>query len=220
MSVAFTSTQSAPDRTRAALGSIGSVSLFDRNNTIFAEGDEAEHVYKVVSGGVRLCKMLQDGRRQIVEFALPGDYFGIDWLERHALTAEAMVDTTTVCYGRGRLTRLGDENRDVRAEIFSTLRHDLWAAQNHLVILGRQSARERVAAFLLQLLERRREGAKNKLDLPMTRQDIADYLGLTIETVCRVLTALKREGVIDIPDRHSLTVRNAEALEDACTAED
>jgi CRP/FNR family nitrogen fixation transcriptional regulator len=195
------------------------VALFNRNCTIFNEGDDATHAYKVVSGGVRLCKVLPDGRRQIAEFALPGDYFGIDWLERHALTAEALVDTTTICYGRNRLERLGEEDREVRAELFSTLRHDLWAAQNHLVILGRQSARERVASFLLQLHERRKSGGRNRLDLPMTRQDIADYLGLTIETVCRVLTALKREGIIAIPDRHALDIRSLDALDNASCAE-
>lgn len=224
MSVAFQtpaakSFRPAPDNARSGLGAIGSVSLFDRNKTIFSEGEEASHVYKVVSGGVRLCKMMQDGRRQIAEFALPGDYFGLDWLGEHALTAEALTDTATICYARSRLDRLGDEDRAVRTELYATLRHDLWAAQNHLVILGRQSARERVASFLVQLIERRKSADRSKLDVPMTRQDIADYLGLTIETVCRVLTALKRDGVIDIPSRHTITVRNAAALRNACSTE-
>jgi len=201
-----------PETSRSALGAIGTVSLFDRNSTIYSEGDASSHVYKVVNGGVRLCKMMPDGRRQIAEFALPGDYFGIDWLDQYALTAEALADTTAICFARSRLDRLGDENHEVRAELYSTLRHDLWAAQNHLIILGRQSARERVAWFLVQLIERRGAGEGDALDLPMTRQDIADYLGLTIETVCRVLTAFKRKGIIDIPDRHSIVVCDAGAL--------
>jgi CRP/FNR family nitrogen fixation transcriptional regulator len=195
-----------------ALCAIGSVSLFARNSTIYTEGDDANHAYKVVSGGVRLCKMMADGRRQIAEFALPGDYFGIDWLAHHALTAEALCDTTAICYSRVRLERLGDEDRAVRAELFSTLRHDLWAAQNHLIILGRQKARERVASFLVQLTERKRAGDRATLRIPMTRQDIADYLGLTIETVCRILTALKRERLIVIPNRRTISVRNLTAL--------
>ena len=107
----------------------------------------------------------------------------------------------------------------MRTELYATLRHDLWAAQNHLVILGRQSARERVASFLVQLIARRKSADHSKLEVPMTRQDIADYLGLTIETVCRVLTALKRDGVIDIPNRHTITVRNAAALRNACSSD-
>lgn len=197
---------------KSPLSSFGTVSHFSRNNTIFSEGDDAEYSYRVVTGAVRLSKMMPDGRRQIAEFALPGDFFGINWLREHALTAEAITDVTLICYGRGRLERLGDENRDIRAELFSTLRHDLWAAQNHLLILGRQSANERVASFLVQLMERGKQADKRSIDIPMTRQDIADYLGLTIETVCRALSKLRQSGLIDIPGRHEIVVRNTAAL--------
>ncbi len=205
---------------RSTLASLGTISHFDRNATIFSEGDEADYSYKVLTGAVRLSKMMSDGRRQIAEFALPGDFIGINWLEEHAMTAEALNDVTVVSYARGRLERLGDENREIRAELFANLRHDLWAAQNHLVILGRQSALERVANFLVQLLERSRSADKTRLDVPMTRQDIADYLGLTIETVCRMLTKLKVSGIIGIPDRHTITVRNAPGLRRAAQPEE
>lgn len=208
----------APEPT-SALSAFGTVSHYKRNNTIAGEGEDAEYSYKVVSGAVRLSKMMQDGRRQIAEFALPGDFFGINWLPDHALTAEALTDVTLICYARGRLERLGDENREIRAELFSTLRHDLWAAQNHLVILGRQNANERVASFLFQLMERSKQADKRRIDIPMTRQDIADYLGLTIETVCRSLTKLKRAGIIDIPHRHEIVVRNTAALRRAAQSE-
>ena len=165
---------------RSALASLGAITHFGRNNTVFAEGDPADYSYKVVAGAVRLSKMMSDGRRQISEFALPGDFFGINWLEEHAVTAEALNDVSLICYARGRLDRLCDENREVREEIFSNLRHDLWAAQNHLVILGRQSALERVASFFVHLAERSRTTDKSKIDVPLTRHDIADYLGLTI----------------------------------------
>jgi len=205
---------------KSSLSGFGAVSHYTRNNTIFSEGDDAEYSYRVVSGAVRLSKMMSDGRRQIAEFALPGDFFGINWLQDHALTAEALTDVTLICYGRGRLERLGDENREVRAELFSTLRHDLWAAQNHLVILGRQSANERVASFLVQLMDRSRQADKRTIEIPMTRQDIADYLGLTIETVCRSLTKLKQAGIIDIPSRHEIAVRNTAALRRAAQPEE
>ncbi|HJW41868.1 MAG TPA: helix-turn-helix domain-containing protein [Rhizomicrobium sp.] len=205
---------------RPSLSSLGTVVHFRRNATIFSEGGAADHAYKIVSGAVRLSKMMSDGRRQIAEFALPGDFIGINWLDEHAMTAEALNDATLVAYGRGRLERLGDENREVRAELFANLRHDLWAAQNHLVILGRQSALERVAGFLLQLLARSESEDGNRIGIPMTRQDIADYLGLTIETVCRMLTKLKTSGSIGIPDRHTITVRNTAALKRAAQPEE
>ena len=205
---------------RSALASLGAISHFGRNHTIFAEGDVADHSYKVLKGAVRLSKMMSDGRRQISEFALPGDFFGINWLEEHALTAEALNNVSLICYARGRLDRLCDENRDVRQEIFANLRHDLWAAQNHLVILGRQSALERVASFFVHLAERSRATDRHRIDVPMTRQDIADYLGLTIETVCRMLTKLKNSGIIDIPDRHTIHVRNMAGLKRAAQPEE
>jgi len=203
---------SQPQQVASPLAALGTVACYARNQTIFSEGDDADYSYKVVSGAVRLSKMMSDGRRQIAEFALPGDYFGINWLEEHAMTAEALNEVNLVCYARGRLERLGDENRAVRAELFANLPHELWAAQNHLVILGRQSALERTASFLVQLIDRRQVAKNDTLDIPMTRQDIADYLGLTIETVCRMLTKLKHAGIIAIPDRHTIVVRNAAAL--------
>ena len=190
--------------TRSPLAMLGSISRFERNATVFTEGDDAAYSYKVISGAVRLSKIMSDGRRQIAEFALPGDFFGIDWLDEYALTAETLSDVTVVRFARGRLAQLGDENREARAEIFSTLRHDLWAAQNHLVILGRQSALERVASFLVQLIERNKTQDKTMISLPMTRLDIADYLGLTIETVCRMLAKLNQSAIIDIPNRHEI----------------
>jgi CRP-like cAMP-binding protein len=205
--------------TRSPLTMLGTISRFDRNSTIFNEGDDAAYSYKVITGAVRLSKIMSDGRRQIAEFALPGDFFGIDWLEEYALTAETLCDVTVVRFGRGRLAQLGDDNREARAEIFSTLRHDLWAAQNHLVILGRQSALERVASFLVQLIERNRSNDKTTIALPMTRQDIADYLGLTIETVCRMLAKLKQRSIIGIPNRHAIDVRNLGALRRAARPE-
>ena len=199
---------------------MGAVANFRRNTTIFNEGDEAEYSYKVVSGAVRLSKMMSNGRRQVAEFALPGDFIGLNWLNEHAMTAETLSDVTLICYSRSRLDRLSDENPEIRAELFSTLRHDLWAAQNHLVLLGRQSALERVACFLLDMMARGKNIGKDMIPLPMARRDIADYLGLTIETVCRMLTRLKQCCTIDIPNRHSIIVRNLRALQRTANPEE
>jgi CRP/FNR family nitrogen fixation transcriptional regulator len=201
-----------------AFQAIGTVAHFGPNETIFAEGDDARYAYKVVSGAVRICKLLADGRRQITEFALDGDHFGFEWTNEHAVTAEALGPVTALPFPRARVERLEREEQGVRHSLMQMLRRDLLSAQNHLLMLGRQTAKERVASFLLQMMERRDNG--NTIEVPMSRQDIADYLGLTIETVCRALSELKRSRVISIPNRHQIVVRNADVLESMALGED
>lgn len=196
------------------LSAVSSTSRFGRNQTIFNEGDDARYSYKVLEGGVRLCKVRPDGRRQIAEFLLPGDMFGFEDGDEYSLTAEALCDVVVMRCPRNQVERLSEEHSDVRRTLMSLLRRELSAAQEHLVMLGRQTAKERVASFLLQLAERKDAEDGDALDLPMGRQDIADYLGLTIETVCRALTDLKRENVIAIPNRHQVVIRCCDALED------
>jgi len=210
----------APKRDHlSALQAIGSIAHFARNATIFSEGDDANYFYRVVSGAVRLCKLMGDGRRQIADFLLPDDFFGFEWLKTYSLTAEALTDVVVVRYSRSRLDRLGEARHDVQESLMGALSRDLWAAQNHVVMLGRQSAKERLVSFILALVER--VGAKNgdALELPMSRQDIADYLGLTIETVCRTISELKRARYIDVPNRSQITVRNIDALRDIADGE-
>ncbi len=203
----------------ASLQAIGVISKFSRNETIFAEGDEAQYAYKVVSGAVRLCKLMCDGRRQVATFLLPGDFFGFEWCGTHCLTAEALSDTTIVRYARTRLDRLGEERVEVRRRLMSLISRDLWSAQNHVLMLGRQTAKERVASFFLDLAERQAAGGGDSLTLPMGRQDIADYLGLTIETVCRAISELKRSRIIEVPNRHAIVLRNISALRAAAETE-
>ena len=195
------------------LQAVSTASRFGRNQTIFNEGDDARYSYKVIQGGVRLCKVRSDGRRQIAEFLLPGDMFGLECGEEHSLTAEALCDVIVMRCPRNHVERLSEEHPDVRRQLMSLLRRELSAAQDHLVMLGRQTAKERVASFLLLLAERTAAQDGDAVDLPMGRQDIADYLGLTIETVCRALTDLKREQQIQIPNRHQVVIRDIEALE-------
>jgi CRP/FNR family nitrogen fixation transcriptional regulator len=196
----------------SALQAIGTVARFGRNTTIFGDGDEASYSYRIVSGTVRLCKLMSDGRRQIAEFLMPGDFFGLEWMGTHSLSAEALTDVVVVQFARTRLRRLGEERSDVQRSLIAILSRDLWAAQNHLVMLGRQTAKERVVSFLLALAERNGIGNGGVLDVPMSRQDIADYLGLTIETVCRAISELKRARLIDVPNRAHIVVRNLAKL--------
>jgi len=195
-----------------AMKAIGTVAHFARNKTIFNEGDDAQFSYKVVSGAVRLSKVMIDGRRQIADFALAGDIFGLDWSDDYAVTAEALTEVTLVRYSRNNLARLGEEQVSVRSKLTDVLRRDLWAAQNHLVMLGCQTARERVASFLMLFVKRSHAKNGEIFELPMGRQDIADYLGLTIETVCRTLSDLKQEGLVATPKRHEIVVNNIAAL--------
>jgi len=197
----------------APLKSIGTISRFVRNETIFSEGDSVNASFKVVRGAVRLCKVLPDGRRQIADFRLAGDFFGLEAMDEYALTAEALGDVVAVRYSRARLDRLEDEQADVRRDLMGVLRRDLTAAQMHLIMLGRQTAMERVASFLVQLASRQDAESGKSIEVPMGRQDIADYLGLTIETVCRAISEMKRARTIDVPDRHHIVIRNLAALQ-------
>ena len=203
----------AADGAPAALQALGAVQRFCRNETIFNEGDEAKYSYRVVSGAVRLCKVLPDGRRQIADFSLAGDFFGLEAAQEHDLTAEALCDVVIVRYYKTQLDQLSDERADIRNALMATLRQSLWSAQHHVIMLGRQTAMERVVSFLLQLSERAGSHGNHVVSLPMGRQDIADYLGLTIETVCRVLTDLKSRKLIATPDRRTVVLKNIPALE-------
>ncbi len=203
---------SARDEDPTALKAIGTTSHFTRNQTVFSEGEPAAYAFKILSGAVRLFKLLPDGRRQIAGFRLAGDYFGLDGEGSYMLNAESLSDLIVIRYARSHLSRLEAERGDVRNKVMDMLRRDLWAAQNQLIMLGKQSARERVASFLLQLAERDHLENGDAISIPMGRQDMADYLGLTIETVCRVISELKRIRTISVPDRHRIILTNMEAL--------
>ncbi|MEQ8268978.1 MAG: helix-turn-helix domain-containing protein [Parvibaculum sp.] len=186
----------------------------ERNQTIYSEGERAQFSYRVVSGAVRLCKLFPDGRRQISDFCLAGDFFGFASPDDYTLTAEAVSDAMLVRYASGNIDCLGQASPDLRDQLMTLLYRGLSDARNHLFMLGRQTVKERVTSFLLMMLERQGYAGRNgdRLDLPMGRQDIADYLGLTIETVCRALSDLKRSGVITAPSKREIVVKNADAL--------
>jgi CRP-like cAMP-binding protein len=197
----------------SALQSIGTVVRFARNATVFSENDKAHYSYTVIKGALRLSKVMLDGRRQIAKFLLPGDMFALDCDCEYALTAEALTEVMLLRYSRAHLERLSDDVPEVRRAVMSSLRRELSAAQKHLVVLGRQTAKERVASFLLLLASRGNRKNREPVEFPMSRQDIADYLGLTVETVCRALTDLKKLGVIAAPDRHQVIICNLADLE-------
>lgn len=166
--------------------------------TLFAEGDDTDSVYEMVQGMVRLYKLLPDGRRQITGFLSAGQFLGLAPEGVCVFTAEAITEVTVCRYKRAAFERLIDEVPGFARRLLAVTSHELHAAQDQMLLLGRKSATEKVASFLL-LIADRQGGDGTGIEVPMTRGDIADYLGLTIETVSRTLTRLKHEGLISLP---------------------
>ncbi len=183
-----------------------------KGEELFAEGDAADWFYKVVTGAIRTSKLLSDGRRQIGAFHLAGEIFGLEAGRNHRFTAEALAGATLLAYCR---TSLGPSARDggaLREEVLSSAIRSLDRAQEHMLLLGRKTAQEKVAAFLLDMADRMPDGG-GQFELPMPRSDIADYLGLTIETVSRTLSQFTRDGLIRLPAAsRSIELCNLQAL--------
>jgi CRP-like cAMP-binding protein len=185
---------------------------FIRNETIFNQGDCADRVYRIVSGTVRLCRHMPDGRRHIVDFLLAGELMGFVESAQQPISAEAVSEVTIVAYPRICFERLAAENAAVRSQLLSHLSATLLSAQQHQFVLGCQKAKERVTSFLLRLAERLDINCGERFDLPMSRQDIADHLGLTIETISRAITALRSDGALLVPSAHQLILRDMATL--------
>jgi len=188
---------------------MGAPMPFARNAEIYGENEPAEYLYKVVSGSVRTYKVLNDGRRQIGAFYLPGDVFGLEIGDEHTFSAEAVVDSKVLVIKRSALVTLADRDTDVARQLWTMTASELQRVQDHILLLIK-TAQERVAGFLLEMASRGPAG--NEIDLPMSRQDIADYLGLTIETVSRTLTQLENSATIAVPSSRRIVLRNRAAL--------
>lgn len=185
---------------------------FTRNETIFNQDDPADQVYRILSGTVRLCRYMPDGRRYIVDFLVPGDLMGFVESPDLPASAEAVTETTLVAFPRVCFDRLAREDEAVRKQLLCHLSASLLTAQQHMFVLGCQKAKERVASFLLRLADRMDLVCGDRLDLPMSRQDIADHLGLTIETISRMITALRNDGAVLIPNTQQIVLRDMAAL--------
>jgi CRP/FNR family transcriptional regulator, nitrogen fixation regulation protein len=201
----LTYTSTAASRVPAAVAMRGTANMpagastrrtFAKGDELFAEGDRAECFYKVVSGTVRTCKLLSDGRRQIDAFHVPGDMFGLEHGNDHRFTAEAVDDVVVEAYRRSHFTSLVHDHPAFGDQLMSSMLASLDRAHEHTVLLGRKTAQEKMATFLLDMAER--FNRNDHVDLPMPRTDIADHLGLTIETVSRTLTQMVRDGLIKL----------------------
>src|SRR5215475_14180923 len=192
-----------------AIEEMGAAMVFPRDAEIYRESTPASYLYKVISGTVRTFKALSDGRRQIRAFYLPGDIFGVETGPEHAFSAEAITDAKLLVIEREAVVTLAARDNDVARQLWSLTSRELKHARNHVLLLIK-SAQERVAGFLLEMADRAPAG--DEIELPMPRQDIADYLGLTIETVSRMMTHLEKGAAIALPTSRRVVLRNRSAL--------
>jgi CRP-like cAMP-binding protein len=188
---------------------MGATMPFARNTEVYGEGEPAEYLYKVVTGAVRTYKVLADGRRQIGAFYLPGDIFGLESGEEHTFSAEAVTESKVLVVKRSALAALAQRDNAVARQLWTLTGRELHRVQEHILLLIK-TAQERVAAFLLEMAERL--PGRDSIELPMSRQDIADYLGLTIETVSRTFTQLESAAAIALPSSRCVVLRNRNAL--------
>ena len=184
---------------------------FGRNAEVYAEDEPSGYVYKLISGVVRVSKLLPDGRRQINAFHLPGEMFGFEADEVHHASAEAVTPIRVIAYRWEDMLGIEKESANFVRELLNLTVLGLRHSQNHLLLLGRKNALERLATFLLEMSARM--GGGMTLDLAMPRHDIADYLGLTLETVSRMFATLKDMGLIELESARRVHLLNKGALE-------
>jgi len=197
--------------------------VFESGATLIYEEDEAESVYNISEGVLRLTKLLPDGRRLVTGFLYPGDFVGLAFHDRYSYSVEA-VSTVEVCrFPRLKLEGLLKEIPKLESKLLGMMSNEIKEAQDQMVLLGRKSPAERMASFLLAFSRRRMEKQigrhfadvpQDDFTLPMSRQDISDYLGLTIETVSRTITKFGKEGIIEIKGRKGICILQRERLED------
>lgn len=182
---------------------------------LFHEGDPATRVFTLTRGTLKLYKLLADGRRQVTGFLHPGDFLGISIDDEHAFSAEALERSQLCWFPRNRFDDFVDDQPGMERALYRKAAHELAAAQQQFVLLGRKTASERLASFLLVVSERSEEpdAAADTVRLPMSRSDIADYLGLTKETVSRVISALKRDRIIRLQTLDTVEIVDRERLE-------
>jgi len=169
---------------------------YSRGAEIFGQAEPADYIYQVIEGAVRSHKLLSDGRRQIGAFHLPRDIFGLENGDFHRFTAEAIVENTVRLIKRQSLERVAKTDPALVRSLLTMTTCSLQHIENHMLLLGRKNSQERVAAFLLEM--NGRLSAAGATALPMNRRDIADYLGLTLETVSRALSEFQRKGYLKL----------------------
>lgn len=200
--------QHAVDACTDAMERLGLRMAFAKDEEIFAQDEDADMIYRVVSGVVRTSRLMSDGRRQVGDFYYPGDIFGLEPGDEHRYSAEALSDCIVLVLKQSAL-RAEEDAEALARVIWTATARELERAHEHVMLLGRKSAFEKVASFLSDITRR---GQGRDGDLPMSRQDIADYLGLTIETVSRTISKLQSADIIEFQGCRHFHVRNDAAL--------
>ncbi len=193
-----------------SLHCMGAVISYPREAEIFVVNEPADYLYRVISGIVQTYKVVSGKRRQVSGFYVPGDIFGIEFSPKRILSADAVTDTKVQILKRSAIDALAGRDATIARELFILTARELWRAQERILLLVK-SAQERVAGFLLEMADRMATG--DAVELPMSRKDIADYLGLTIETVSRTLTSMESAAVIEMPTSRCIVLRDRSALE-------
>jgi CRP/FNR family nitrogen fixation transcriptional regulator len=187
----------------------GFMNSYSEDTEIYGEREQANYLYKVVTGAVRTYKTLENGRRQIAAFYVPGDVFGLEKGDQHTFSAETTAQSKLLLINRSTLVALAVRDNDIATQLWTVTALELRKVQDHVLSFAKP-ARERVAGFLVEMAQRL--SAKDEVELPMKRQDIADYLGLTIETVSRSLTQLENIAAVKVRTRRRIVLRNYSAL--------
>lgn len=182
---------------------------------ICCEDEESEYIYNIRSGAVRISKMLSDGRRQITGFLFAGDFFGLSCKDKYSFTAEAITEVNICRFPRAKIMEAFREFPALGERVFDMTRTELDSTHDQMLLLGRKTAREKLCSFLLNLRDkssRLNKSHKNDVEIPMSRSDIADFLGLTVETISRQFTNLHKLDLIKLDGAHKVFLKNPEAL--------
>jgi CRP/FNR family transcriptional regulator len=189
---------------------------------VFAEGDPTTYLFRVETGAIALYKILADGRRQIVGFAYPGDLIGLGAQGEHVMNTQAIKPTRLRCVPVGTLHQSAAKDSALGFKLYEALARELAATRDLMLTTGQRSATERVVSFLLAFSRRNERNGQDpsEFELPMTRSDIGDFLGLTIETVSRTFTKLKTLGLIELPQSNRVKLVDIHELEGLADGED
>ncbi len=195
---------------------ISSEKNYTNKENIFIQNDPAKHLFNITEGNVKIYQLLDDGRIQIIGFLYPGDFFGSYKNNKYNYSAESIGDLKTCVFDQKILEQYLDENPVLAKELLNQTSFELTVAQDRITVLGKLSAIERISTFLTNISEQRKRigWQNNPISLPMTRQDIADYLGLTIETVSREFSNLKSSNLIKVISSKQIYLPNIDALKD------
>jgi CRP/FNR family transcriptional regulator, anaerobic regulatory protein len=192
------------------------VRSLDAKEHVFAEGDTRTHLFRVESGAICLYKVMSDGRRQVLGFAYPGDLIGFGSLPEYKFNAQATKRAQLRLLSWSTVQQTARHDAALSLKLYEAISNELAAAHDLLLTTGQRSAAERVAAFLLAMSRRAKRSGQdaNVIDLPMTRADIGDFLGLTIETVSRTFTKLRQQRIIDLAQSARVLLVDIVALEE------